>query len=171
MISLDGVQEAPQHWTFDYVNDEFLKYASDQLFASDALIMGRETYEGFAQAWPARAGQDEFADYINSMPKYVASRTLKEAEWNATVISGDVAGQVADLKQQPGKNILQYGMGELTYTLLEAGLIDEFRFLMYPVAVGDGGRIFESLGKTTLRLIETKAFGTGVVVLHYTPMS
>jgi dihydrofolate reductase len=169
MISFDGVLENPQNWTFDYVNEEFLTYAHDQLFASDALLMGRETYESFAEAWSARAGADDFADRMNSLPKYVASRTQTDFAWNAAHIGGDVVQTVAALKQQSGQNILQYGMGELTTTLLEAGLVDELRFLMYPVVMGSGKRAFEGLDKSTLTLIETRAFSTGVVVMHYAP--
>ena len=170
MVSLDSAVENPQRWSFDYANDEFMKYASDQLFAADALIMGRVTYEGFAQAWPARAGADAFADRMNSLPKFVASRTAKgPLTWNATLMKGDVAKEVAKLKQQPGQDILQFGSGELTHTLLANGLIDEVRLLVYPVVMGSGKRIFETLDKTTLKLLDMKRFSTGVVVLHYQP--
>jgi dihydrofolate reductase len=170
--SMDSVIENPQNWVFDYVNDEFFKYASDQLFAADMLIMGRATYEGFADAWPARAGADAFADRMNSLPKYVASRTLKEPlTWNANLIQGDVAQEVAKLKEESGGTILQYGSGELTRTLLQHGLIDEFRVMVYPVAVGAGLRIFESIGQTPMKLLETKTFNTGVVILHYQPVN
>jgi dihydrofolate reductase len=168
-VSLNGVEENPQRCAFDYVGEEFMKYASDQLFASDALIMGRVTYEGFAQAWPSSPA-NAFADRMNSLPKYVASRTLKAPlTWNANLIQGDVAAEVAKLKQQPGQNILQYGIGELTYTLLQHGLIDEIRLLMYPVVIS-GGHIFETIDKTGLKLLESKTFSTGVMVLHYQPI-
>ena len=170
--SMDGVIENPQNWVFDYVNDEFFKYASDQLFAADMLIMGRVTYEGFADAWPAREGADAFADRMNGLPKYVASRTLKgPLTWNANLIQGDVAQEVAKLKEGSGGTILQYGSGELTRTLLQHGLIDEFRVLVYPVAVGAGLRIFENIGQTPMKLLETKTFNTGVVILHYQPVN
>jgi dihydrofolate reductase len=168
MVTLDAVLENPQNWSFDYWNDDIQQYVRDQLFTSDVLIMGRITYEGFAEAWSARAGADEFADRINSLPKLVASRTLKQAEWNATVMT-DVAGEVAALKGQPGQNILQYGMGELTYTLLEHGLVDELRFLVYPVTMGEGKRILEGIAKTAMTLIQTQSFDTGVLALHYAP--
>ena len=168
--SMDGVIENPQNWVFDYVNDEFFKYASDQLFAADMLIMGRVTYEGFAEAWPARAGADAFADRMNSLPKYVASRTWQgPLTWNANLIQGDVAKEVAKLKEGSGGAILQYGSGELTRTLLQHRLIDEFRMMVYPVAVGAGLRIFESIQQTPMKLLETKRFSTGVVILHYQP--
>lgn len=172
MVTLNGVEESPQNWSFDYWNDEIQQYASDQLFASDALIMGRATYESFAEAWSARAGADAFADRINSMPKYVASRTLKEPlTWNSTLMKGDIAGEVAKLKQQPGQNILQYGIGELTYTLMGHGLVDEIRLLVYPVAVGGSGHIFDTIEKSPMKLLEAKPFSTGVVALHYQPVA
>jgi dihydrofolate reductase len=171
MISMNGVEQNPQNWTFDYANDEFLKYATDQLFASDALIMGRVTYEGFAPSWSARAGADAFADRINSLPKYVASRTLNgPLTWNSTLLKGDAAAEIAKIKQQPGQDILQYGVGELTHTLMQHGLVDELRFLVYPVVVGGGGHVFETFDKAALKLLETKTFSTGVVVLHYQPI-
>ena len=169
--SMDAVIENPQNWAFDYANDEFFTYASEQLFARDTLIMGRVTYEGFAEAWSAQAGSNDFADRMNSLPKYVASRTLKEPlKWNANLIKGDVAKEIAKLKEQPGQNILQYGSGELTRTLLQHGLIDEFRVLVYPVAVGSGLHVFENIEKTSMKLLEAKPFSTGVVALHYQPV-
>jgi dihydrofolate reductase len=170
MISLDGVMENPQNWSFDYWNDEIQQYAYDQLFASDALIMGRVTYDGFAEAWSSRAGADAFADRMNSLPKYVASRTANlPLTWNSTQIKGDIAQEITALKQQSGQDILQYGCGELTHTLMQHGLVDELRFLIYPVVVGSGGRIFEAIDQTALKLLESRSFSTGVVALHYGP--
>ena len=169
--SMDAVIENPQNWVFDYANDEFLNYAREQLFAADALIMGRVTYEGFAEAWSAQAGSNEFADRMNSLPKYVASRTVKGTlKWNANLMEGDVAKAISALKEQPGQNILQYGSGELTRTLLQKELIDEFRVLVYPVAVGAGGHIFENIEQIPMKLLEAKTFSTGVVALHYQPV-
>lgn len=170
MMSIDAVQENPQNWSFPYWNDEIAQYVHEQLFTSDALVMGRITYEGFSEAWSSRAGADDFADRINALPKYVASRTAQEPlTWNSSLIQGDVAQEIAKLKQQPGENILQYGSGELTHTMIEYGLVDEFRLLVFPVAVGSGGRIFEAINQTTMKLLETKSFSTGVVALHYQP--
>jgi dihydrofolate reductase len=172
MMSLDGVEDDPQNWSFDYWNDEIAKYAHDLLFASDALVMGRSTYEAFAEAWSSRAGADEFADRINALPKYVASRTAKEPlTWNSTLIKGDVADAIRKLKEQPGQDILQYGCGELTYTMIEAGLVDELRFLVYPVTVGTGGRIFEKIAQTPLKLLSSQTFATGVIAQHYQPQT
>ena len=169
-VSLDGVQENPHLFAFDYHNEETINYLKERGFQSDTLLMGRVTYEGFAEVWPTRAG-DDFADHLNSLPKYVASRTLQEPlTWNANLLEGDVAGAVAKLKEQPGQDILQYGMGELTHTLIERGLVDELRFLVFPVAMGSGQRIFETFEKTALKLLETKTFKTGIVALHYQPV-
>jgi dihydrofolate reductase len=166
-VSLDGVQENPHLFVFDYSNEETLNHVKANLFQSDALLMGRVTYQGFAAVWPTRTG-DEFSDRINSLPKYVASRTLKEPlTWNTSLMGGDVAKEVAKLKEQPGQDILQYGIGELTHTLIKQGLVDELRFMVCPVAVGSGKRIFETFDKTPLKLLETKTFKTGVVALHY----
>src|SRR5690606_24656794 len=170
MVTANAVMEDPQNWSCEYMSEELMKYVSEQLFASDALIMGRVTYEGFAESWSSRAGADAFADRINALPKYVASRTLKAPlTWNAKLIEGDVATEVAKIKQQPGESILQYGVGELTRTLLAQGLVDELRFLVYPVAVGEGERFLEKIGQIKLKLLEAKTFSTGVVALRYQP--
>jgi dihydrofolate reductase len=172
MVSADAVMENPQNWSFDYMNDEVMSYVSAQLFAADALIMGRVTYEGFAEAWSARAGADAFADRINALPKYVASRTLKAPlTWNANLLKSDIAAEVAQLKRQLGQDILQYGVGELTRTLLEHGLVDELRFIVFPVVVGEGERFLEKVDKLGLKLLEAKTFNTGVVALHYQPVN
>ncbi len=170
MVSIDAVEENPQNWSFDHWNDEMQKYASDQLLATDTLIMGRITYEGFAEAWSSRAGADAFADRMNALPKYVASRTLKDGlTWNANLLGSDIAAEVRNLKQQPGQDILQFGTGELTYTLIEHGLVDEYRLIVYPVMVGKGARVFENIDQTGMKLLESKTFSTGVVILHYQP--
>lgn len=171
MATLDAVIENPQNWSFEYMNDEFTAYAREQLFATDMLIMGRVTYEGFSEAWSSRAGADDFADRMNSLPKHVASRTLKgPLTWNANLIHGDVAKEVSKLKEGSGGHILQYGSGELTRTLLQFGLIDEFRLLVYPVAAGTGLHVFENIKQTPMKLLETKTFSTGVIVTHYEPV-
>lgn len=167
-ISLDAVMENPHLFALDYHNDETMKYFSDQFFASDTLLMGRVTYEGFAQVWPTRAG-DALADRMNSLPKFVASKTLKEPlTWNATLLK-DIVEEVARLKQQPGGDILQFGVGELTHMLIQHGLVDELRFLVSPVVVGEGARIFERIDKTGLKLLHTQTFKTGIIALHYQP--
>jgi dihydrofolate reductase len=129
---------------------------------------GRKTYEGFAEAWPSRTG-DEYSDRINSLPKYVASTTLRETKWNATLISGDVADEVAKLKQQPGQNILKFGTGELDRALTQHNLIDEFHFWCFPVFAGSVQRLFDGFDTTHLKLVDTTTFSTGIVVHVYSP--
>jgi dihydrofolate reductase len=131
-----GVIGSPEKWSPPYW-DEHAKYGHDLLWASDALLLGRGTHEVFAEAWPTRPS-DEYVDRINSLPKYVASKTLRETKWNATVIEGDIAGEVAKLKQQPGQNILKFGTGELDRTLMQHNFVDEFHFWLFPVAAGSG---------------------------------
>lgn len=167
--TLDGVISNPHHWGPPYWDDEHNAYSQKLMSTTDALLLGRETYEGFAQAWPARSG-DEYTDKINSMPKHVASTTLKgEVEWNATVIEGDVAEAVAALKQQPGEDILKYGTGVLDHTLMEHGLVDEFHFWLFPVVAGGGDRLLDGIDVTHLKLAETTQFESGIVVLTYVP--
>ena len=151
---------------FPFHSADVVEYLNDLLFMPDALLLGQKTYELFAQVWSTRQGKD--ADRMNGMPKYVASRTLREPlQWNATLIKGDVAEEIAKLRQEPGKSLLQYGVGELTHTMLKHGLVDEFRILVYPFAFGEGPRIFEHMGVNTLKLVETKTFSSGVVLLSY----
>jgi dihydrofolate reductase len=169
-VSLDGAMgsENMDFWkqVFQFHSEDVQAYLNDLLFMPDALLMGKKTYESFAAIWPTRQGQD--ADRINSLPKYVASRTLKEPlTWNATLIRGDVVEEIRKLKQASGKSLLQYGVGELTHTLLQAGLVDEFRILVYPFTFGEGPYIFEHMGVNTLELLETQTFKSGTVALRY----
>jgi len=135
----------------------------------DAMLLGRVTYEGFAASWSTREG--EFADAFNKMPKYVASRTLTETTWNATLLEGDVAEEVARLKEQPGRNIVKYGTGELDRTLVEHGLVDEFHLWYFPVIVGAGKHLFEGAGfdTTHLKLADISRFDSGIVIHVYVP--
>jgi dihydrofolate reductase len=166
-ISVDGVMENPA-WTGEFFNDELAKAQYDLLFASDALLLGRVTYQGFAAAWPTMEGTGDFGERMNSMPKYVATRTLDTAEWNATLIKGDVADAVAELKQQPGQNLLIYGSADLVNTLMEHDLIDEYRLMLHPVVVGSGKRLFNDGHDTKkFRLVEMEQTGTGVLILTY----
>lgn len=170
-ISLDGVMNSPDFFgeVFKYHGDDVLAYLSDLLFVPDALLMGRITYEGFVEVWPSSTGKD--ADRINSMPKYVASRTLKEPlAWNAALLKGDVAGEIGRLKQELDNGLLQYGIGELTHTMLRHDLIDELRLLVYPFTVGKGDRIFDNMDINSLQLLDTRTFSTGVVALRYQPL-
>jgi dihydrofolate reductase len=172
-VSIDGVMggENADFWQqiFQFHSADVAEYLDDLLLIPDALLMGQITYKGFAQVWPTRQGK--MADRINSMPKYVASRTLKEPlQWNATLIKGDVAEEIRKLKQESGTSLLQYGVGELTHTMLKHGLVDELRLLVFPFSFGEGQRIFEHMGVNTLKLFETKTFSSGVVALHYQPL-
>jgi dihydrofolate reductase len=171
-VSVDGAMggENVDFWkqVFPFHSTDVQEYLSELLSMPDALLMGQKTYESFAQVWPTRQGED--ADRINNMPKYVASRTLKEPlQWNATLITGDVAEEIRKLKQEPGESMVQYGVGELTRTMLEHGLVDEFRILVYPFVFGEGPRVFEHMGVHTLKLTDTRKFSSGVVALHYQP--
>jgi dihydrofolate reductase len=167
-VTLDGVIENPQSWSPPYWNDEHAGYASKLLFAADELLLGRKTYEAFAQAWPQRSG-DPYTDRINAMPKHVASRTLENATWNATILQGDAAEAVATLKEQPGENLLKFGSGAFSRTLLENGLIDELHLWIFPVLAGGGQRLIDGIEPLHLQLVETTPFSTGLVVNSYAP--
>jgi dihydrofolate reductase len=165
--SLDGVVEGPD-WTAPYWNDELSDMQAKYLYASDALVLGRVTYEGFAAAWPAmEESTGDFGRKMNAMPKFVASRMLEETEWNASLIEGDLAAEVAKLKEQPGNDLLIYGSADVVDQLTGAGLIDEYRLMIYPVVVGSGKRLFSGSEDAKLGLLASTATGTGVVVLTY----
>lgn len=168
-VSVDGVMENPA-WTGEFWSDELAKAQYDLLFASDALLLGRVTYQGFAAAWPTMEGTGDFGVRMNTMPKYVATRTLDTAEWNATLIKGDVAEAVSELKRQPGQNLLIYGSADLLNTLIEHDLIDQYRLMLHPVVVGNGKRLFrEGHDTKSLRLADMQQTGTGVLILTYEP--
>jgi dihydrofolate reductase len=170
-VTLDGVMHAPHEWSFGFWSDEIGKYKEAELFASDALLLGRVTYEGFAEAWPGRTDEAGFADRINGMEKLLASTTVKQgdAPWNnTTVLEGDVAGALKEHKQRDGQDILVAGSAELIRRLAPHGVIDEYRMLVYPIVLGKGQRLFaEGFDSTGLRLTGTQTFDTGVVALHY----
>lgn len=170
-LTLDGVMEAPDKWSFQFWSEEAAKFKFDELFASDALLLGRVTYQGFADAWPSMTDEEGFADRMNSLPKFVVSTTLEEVEWNnSRLIKGNIAEEVYKLKQQPGQDILIFGSGDLVHTLMQHDLIDEYRIMIFPVVVGSGKRLFKDGSETkVLRLVETKTFNSGVVVLTYEP--
>lgn len=168
-LSLDGVIENPA-WTAPYWNDEIAKFKYDELFGSDALLLGRVTYQGFAQAWPSMKKDEQgFADRMNSLPKFVATRTLTTPEWNASFIQGDVAAEVARLKQQPGQDLLVYGSGQFVQTLIQHDLVDQYHLLVYPVVLGSGKRLFNVERQTNLQLVGAQTFSSGVVALTYQP--
>ena len=181
-ISLDGVIEDPGGaggfdrggWSFQFDRGpEGDKFRFDELAAADTLLLGRVTYEGFAAAWPQMEEQTgEYGAWMNGYPKHVASRTLEEPlEWNnSTLIEGDVAEGVSELKQQAGKDILVFGSADLVNALMEHDLIDEYRLMVFPVVVGKGKRLFEEgIDTKSLRLADSKTFDSGAVVLTYSP--
>jgi len=170
-ITLDGVVESPQDWSFPYWSDETGKFKFDELLGTDVQLLGRVTYEGFASAWPTMERDEAgFADKMNSMPKYVVSTTLKKAEWNnSTIIKSNVVEEVAGLKKQSGGDILVAGSMTLIRTLMEHDLVDEYRLLTYPIVLGKGKRLFTDGMAASLKLIESKPMGSGVVLLRYEP--
>jgi dihydrofolate reductase len=170
-VSLDGVMEAPDKWQLanDLFDDDMGKLIDETYRAADAMLMGRVTYQEFASFWPTQSDDDPFAKTMNGMPKFVVSKTLKTLEWqNSTQIKGDVAAEVSRLKQQPGKNIAIVGSAQLVNGLTKDGLIDEYQLWVHPVVVGRGKHLFkDGIDPTLLKLVDTKTFGTGVVVLTY----
>jgi len=171
-VSLDGVVEDPR-WTFRFGSEEQERFKLDELAASDALLLGRVTYEGFAAAWPRMNDEEGFADRMNGYPKYVVSTTLEEPlEWNnSTLIKGDIVEQFTDLKRQDGKDIAVHGSATLVRTLMEHDLVDELRLMVFPVVVGKGKRLFGEAEETkAMELVEAKPLGpNGVLVLTYRP--
>jgi dihydrofolate reductase len=178
-VTLDGVMEDPGGaekfdrggWAFQFDRGaEGDKFKVDETFASDALLLGRVTYQGFAAAWPSRSG--EFADKMNEMPKYVVSTTLERAEWNnSTLIKGNIVEEISRLKVMPGEDILVAGSAQLVQTLMQRDLVDEYRLMVFPVILGQGKRLFnEGSEIIALRLVEAKPVGSaGVITLVYHP--
>lgn len=186
-VSLDGVMEAPHEWHFPFWNEEMARFKTDELFASDAMLLGRDTYEGFAAAWPtqehadmvnektsqdgaATLDENAFSRRMNTMAKYVVSTTLKQATWkNSHIISRDVAREIARLKQESGQDIVVHGSATLARWLLDQKLVDEIRLLVHPIVVGKGKRLFVDADRTTLKLVESTTFQTGVLAVRYAP--
>ncbi|ULH15832.1 dihydrofolate reductase family protein [Deinococcus sp. KNUC1210] len=168
-MSLDGVIENPA-WTAPYWGDDISAFKEAENFESDLLLLGRVTYQGFAEAWPKMQDTGDFGNRMNTLPKVVATTTLETPEWNARFISGDIAQEVQRLKAQPGHNILIYGSGTFAQTLMAHGLIDEYRLLIYPVVLGTGQKFFsESSVPQSLVLSASQTFSSGVVALTYRP--
>jgi dihydrofolate reductase len=175
-VSLDGVMEDPggsenfKHggWSFAYNRgEEGDRFKLDETMSSDALLLGRKTYEGFATAWPTREG--EFADRFNAMPKYVVSSTLENPPWNnSTVLKGNVAEEVAMLRERHDGDIVVHGSAQLAQALLDDDLVDELRLMVFPVVLGSGKRLFgETSDKKSLELVDSKVVGDGVAILVY----
>jgi len=179
-ISLDGVMEDPggaEHyrhggWTFQYDRGpEGDQFKLDELAEADVQLLGRVTYEGFAAAWPQLEGTGPFGDKMNSMPKYVVSSTLEQADWNnSTVLRGDIVEEISRLKRDVDGVILVAGSAQLVQGLVKHGLVDELRLMVFPVVLGSGKRLFgESSVTHNLRLTGTTTVGEGVSILTYEP--
>jgi dihydrofolate reductase len=174
-VSLDGVMEDPGGaenfkyggWTFEIDRGEGDKFKLDETMETDALLLGRKTYEGFAAAWPSREG--EFADKFNNMPKYVVSSTLDNPDWkNTTVLKGDVVEAVRKLKDEQSGTIAVHGSRQLAQTLVENDLVDQLNLMVFPVVLGSGLRLFgETSNKKRLQLKDSRTVGDGVAILVY----
>lgn len=179
-MTLDGVMEDPgggdgsKHggWSGQYWNHEAEDFKHDELFASDALLLGRITYQGFAAAWPTMKDETGFAERMNSIPKYVVSASLKNAGWNNTkIIKDNIVNEISKLKKEPGQDITVHGSGQLVNLLMENNLVDELRLMIHPIVVGGGKQLFkDNIDIKKLYLVEAKPFHSGVVVLRYKPI-
>lgn len=167
-LSLDGVMENPM-WSFPYWSDEIAKFKSGEDWHTDALLLGRVTYDGFSQAWPNST--DEGAPRINGMPKYVVSNTLTNPAWNNShIINGNVVEELNKLKQGDGKNLLVYGSGKLVQWLMQNDLVDQYSLLIYPIVLGVGQRLFaEGSPQSPLKLLNAQTFSNGVTAMVYEP--
>jgi dihydrofolate reductase len=172
-VTVDGVFENPGEWHFKLFNEEMNAYARDLLFSSSGVLLGRKTYDVFAASWPAIEDEEGFADRMNSIPKWVASTTIRDARWqNSTVLDGDVVEAVSALRREPGGPILVYGSGQLVRSLMRHGLIDELRLWVHPSILGEGGRLFPHGGTPAgLQLLNAEPLTNGVVILTYAPVA
>lgn len=173
-MSLDGVVQRPELWTFGYRDDAAATFANDQIFNCGALLMGRHTYDIFAGHWPSATDAEGVADRMNSLPKYVVSDSLTQPRWsNTTVLNrGEFPARLRELKQQPGQDIIQYGYGPVTGALLRDGLLDELRIWLHPLLVGgqDPDALLARVGaEAKFRLADLKAYDSGLVILSYQP--
>ncbi|HEX6350591.1 MAG TPA: dihydrofolate reductase family protein [Candidatus Dormibacteraeota bacterium] len=170
-LTLDGVFEEPGHWSFPYFNEQAMRFKADELEATEALLIGRKTYEGFAAAWPTMEGTGEFGVRMNTMAKYVVSSTLKEVTWSGSeLVRGDLAAEIRQLKERPGRDLLLSGSGQLFNALMRENLIDLYRFMVHPVVLGKGARLLPEGGpERVLELVQTQSFDTGILILEYRP--
>ena len=168
LVSLDGVIEDPATWAGDYLDSAFQKGALERLLDSEAMLMGRRTYQLLARDWAVQSGA--FADRINGIRKYVFSSTLEKADWNnSIIIKSDAVDEVRKLKQQTGPDLTVYGHGRFAQALLACGLLDEMRLSVFPLIVGNGQLLFCEGKRTPLQLIDAQSLPTGVVVVRYKP--
>jgi len=171
-VTLDGIFDASTmgQWSSPYHGDEQQEYIKENILTSDALLLGRVTYEFIAPYWPTQKKNEYgIADKMNSMHKYVVSSTLEKADWNnSTIIKGNIIEEITELKQKPGQNILINGSANLVKSLMPTDLIDEYRFLVHPIIMGSGKRFFkDGMNTTKLKLVKTETFPLGVVLLRY----
>jgi dihydrofolate reductase len=168
-LSLDGIFEEPGQWSFPFFSDEAAQFKWRELQRSDALLLGRRTYEGFAAAWPTMEDTGEFGVKMNAMPKYVVSATLEKAEWSgSTIVRGDVAGEIGRLKEKPGGDLLLAGSARLLSWLSSLKLVDLYRFMVHPIVLGTGARLFaDGIDRTVLELTHHEVFASGIVILEY----
>lgn len=169
-ISLDGVTESPDQWHFPYFNDEMGAAVEAGVQNAAAFLMGRKLYEEWSAYWPTADMDEDFAKFINNAQKYVVSNTLEKADWNnTTVISGDVAARLREIKEQTDGDIQMSGSATTVRWLLANGLLDELKLLVHPIAVGHGRRLFEDTPTHPLKLVKSETFQTGVLNLTYVP--
>src|SRR6202171_2999374 len=170
-LSLDGVFEEPGRWSGPFFNDEAGQFKWAELQASDALLLGRKTYEGFSAAWPNMKGTGEFGEKMNTMTKYVVSSTLGKVEWpGSKLVKGDLPKEIRRLKREPGRDLLLSGSGQLFNALMQENLIELYRFMVHPIVLGKGMRLLDD-GPVSrnLELTGTTRFATGIVILELTP--
>ena len=170
-VTLDGVVESPEKWQPRYVDEELGEAILGIAAESDAMLLGRRTYQQLAEFWPSQNSDVPMADFMNDTPKHVVSTTLKTVEWAySRLLTGDLTEELAQLKEQRGENILIFGSPTLVRSLLREGLLDELRLLVHPLVVGGGTSLFENGGYgTALTLVDSRTFRTGVVSLTYAP--
>ena len=169
-VTLDGFIDEPGRWSGPFWSDAAAQFKRQELFATDALLLGRVTYEGFAKAWPAMEGTGDFGERMNALPKFVASRTLGAATWNARIIEGDVAAAVRKLKDEGDGLLVIHGSGQLVDYLTAADLVDEYRLMVHPIILGNGTkRLFAEAPRRPLRFTSSLALPNGVNVQTYEP--
>lgn len=168
-MTLDGVIADPHTWSFPFWNEEIAAFKDAELRQTDALLLGRVTYEGFAAAWPGRTDDTGFSDKFNSMPKYVVTSTLKKADWSGSKIvrPSELSKTLAQLKKENGGDVMVHGSATLVQSLIRDGHLDELRLLVYPILLDKGKKLFNGTGETNLTLSSSKKFATGVVALIY----
>lgn len=175
VMTLDGYFEGAKSWELDWhrtvLNDEFHNFALDQLRGAEALLFGRVTYEGMAAYWQTASG--ETAEYMNRLPKYVFSRTLRNADWaNTTIVSDDAVAEAGRIKERATCDLFVFGSGKLSATFFDAGLFDEVRIALAPVVIGQGQALFgRGLGRVPMKLLEARTFSNGCMILRYEPSS